>query len=167
MTHAKALEAIHTLSSLATDIAPTVPPFSYSDQIPMTPYNAAPALVVWLYLVTNPQFLQILDTAPDYDFVLPPGQPRIVVNTVQEIATATNLTVPAVGAILDSYRKPDPTLQSQFDVKQTFRNVAKTFQSFAASSLYPRTNCPGDGTAMLNLAENGATVDPQATSFPA
>ena len=166
VTHAKALEALHTFSSLATKIKPTIPPFAYNALTPMTPQNSAPALVVWLFLVTNPQFLQILD-APPNDFVAPAaGQPSLVVST-QDIATATNLTVSAVSAILDAYRNPDPALRAQFDVKQSFRNVASTFQSFALNFNYPRPNCPGDGTAMVNLAEGGASVDPNATGFPA
>jgi len=160
----QALEALHVFSTLATAAQDTYPPFSYGSAGPgaklspnifqMTPTNSRPALVVWLFLVTNPKFLnQLIDPQP--------GDPLVSTAT---IAQATNLTVPTVQAILDIYinSSPDPTVDN--NLRQSFERVTAAFQDYAASAGYGGGNCPGNGGwTIIGLAQEGATVDPTAT----
>ena len=131
-----------------------IPPFAYGKvppAFPMTDGNSLPGLVVWLFLVTNPDFLYTLD-APNGDQSLVP---------VDQIAAATNLTQEAVNAILDKYRKR---------VKGTtnhFMAVAETFQQLAQDNGYPIGNCPGKSGSIIGLALKGAAVDPNAKDAPA
>lgn len=129
-------------------ISPAVhPPFTYGEQYPMTPGNAAPGLAVWLFLVTNPDYLDVLDKVEGSDPSLIP---------VKKIAEATNLTVEGVQSILDIYSKDNVNYDA-------FRQVASSFQVYARNSGYDDTHCPGGPMAILELAKRGVSVDPAAT----
>jgi hypothetical protein len=175
VTPAKALDALHVFTSLATALSTQSQParFAYKSGAAaddptyseMSFFNSLPALVVWLFLVTNPDYLAELDTDPDFttnsNFV-----------TVEQIAAAANLLPEAVVAILNVYSRPDPTLSAdeQASLKQSFKDVAQAFDSFTQglSKNWPvGAHCPGYGTAMRQLAAQGAIVDPKATDFPA
>ena len=145
-----ALRALHTFSSLALGTEDgQYPPFSYGttapNQFPLTKNNCLPALVVWLFLVTNIDYLNALDG----------NEPGAMVS-VSQIAQATNLTEGAVNTILDAYRK------ASGDSKAGFVLVNKAFQNLAGLSGYVGGNCPDTGHAMLQLAEQGASVNPNS-----
>ena len=125
-------------------------PFQYgltedpaNNTYPLRPGNAAPALVVWLFLVTQPDFL----SKP-----LP----------VDLIAQYTNLQPGTVQSILDSYLTADqPT-------KTSFTNVCDAFQDLCKrmNLTYLPGQCPHDHLPMLWLAYQGAQVDPAAKNLP-
>lgn len=151
---------------------PPVPPFCYgptAPNFPMTTGNSIPAMVVWLFLVTNPQFLIALDPAPE-GAEAPVGllnaikqaRPRGKLSTkttavtvpVQDIADATNLTADCVRDILAIFSK-----NSNDQKKQAFYTVAGAFQDYSS---YQPSNCPGRPAPILQLAKSGAAVDPNA-----
>lgn len=156
------MQALHTFSALALANASLAKPpkWEYGKTSPafkMTPGNAAPALVVWLFLVTNPMYLQLLDTDNTFD------DPATVVN-ISDISDATNLTVDGVQAILNAYVNPalaGGTLTAAA-IQNAFKTVASAFQAFAEGAAYlPGHHCPDDGKiAMLGLANSGANVHP-------
>jgi hypothetical protein len=152
VSHAQAVEALRVITTMASNIAPAYPPFAYGSPYPMTPGNAAPALIVWLFLVTNPDYLDALDTPAASTSGLVP---------VQQIAAATNLTEACVQSILGVYTSnPASKYQPYY---QSFRNVATAFQVFAADAQYTAGHCPGGAMPIVTLAQNGASVDPAAT----
>jgi hypothetical protein len=146
VTQAQSIEALRVMSTLASQIPESFPPFAYGapPNFAMTPGNALPALVVWLFLVTNPEFLATLEGSPQ---AIPGNVP------VDEIAAAVNLTPACVNEILAVYTPSN---------NQHFRAVAAAFQAYATQSLYTRPNCPGGPAAMIQLATKGAAVDPNA-----
>lgn len=126
-------------------------PFQYgptedeeSNTYPLVPANAAPALIVWLFLVTQPSFLK--EAADPNSSVVP----------VDKIAQFTNLKPEAVSAILNSYLKAGKSL------KQSFMDVSNAFQNLCADNndSYLPNECPHDSAPMLWLAYHGATVIP-------
>jgi hypothetical protein len=146
VTHSQALDAIRVLSTLASGIPTAAPPaaFAYADtdnpsvnEYAMTSANALPALVVWLFLVTNPDFLNQVGT---------PTFP------IADIAKATNLTPAGVNYVLSAYTRSP--------VKPSFMDVANQFQTL--SLLYRPTNCPKSFDDILGLAGPAATIDPSA-----
>jgi hypothetical protein len=151
VNHSQAIEAIRVMSSMAATIPQSFPPFEYGfnpGQFPMSEGNSLPTFAVFLYLVTNPDFLYELDQNL--------ATPVLVVP--QDIAAATNLTVDQVNKILDIYRKAPANAQT------AFRTVGSQLQGFIAPiSLYPRTNCPQNPGTLQTLAISGVTVDPSAT----
>jgi hypothetical protein len=151
VSHTQAIEAIRVMSSMAATIPPSFPPFEYGlnpGQFPMSESNSLPTFIVFLYLVTNPDFLDELDANP--------AKPVLVVP--DDIAAATNLTVAQVNRILDIYRNADTDV-----VQPNFRAVGSQLQGFINTiSIYPRTNCPQNGGTLQTLAINGAAVDPSA-----
>jgi hypothetical protein len=151
VSHSQAIEAIRVMSSMAATIPPSFPPFEYGlnpGQFPMSESNSLPTFIVFLYLVTNPDFLDELDTKP--------ATPVLVVP--EDIATATNLTVAQVNRILDIYRNADADV-----LQPNFRAVGSQLQAFIRPiSIYPRTNCPQNPGTLQALAINGVAVDPNA-----
>jgi hypothetical protein len=142
---------------------PANPPFAYGSQTPdtvnqiypMTPGNAAPALIVWLYLVTQNDTLDELERVndPNGDF-----NPDLI--PIDEIARLTNLTTDTVRAILAVY------IQDDVAFRPAWRHVVNAFQAFSqahAPNWHP-DDCPKGG--ILSLAVNGAIVDPNALVPP-
>ena len=135
------------------------PPFQYgpttdptTQTYPLNPGNAAPALVVWLFLVTQPDFLT---------YLLDPKQGTPV--QVDEIAQYTNLQPSAVGSILDSFRSANQQRQSSFnDVSTAFQDLCAAY-----NASYLPGQCPHDEKPMLWLAYRGTQVDPAAQVIPA
>lgn len=117
----------------------------------MTPGNVPPALIVWLYLVSEFKFLQELDAVGD-----PNGDFSNSEFPFDEIVQATNLKPEAVRKILGSYINDAPTQKS------AWTHVVAKFQALSEETtdiaLWTRDNCPGGG--ILGLAANGALVDP-------
>jgi len=142
--------------------APSSPPFTYGKQaadsvkriFPMTPGNAAPSLVVWMYLVTADNFLDELEKVnnKDGDF-----DPEII--PIDDIAKHTHLTTDTVRAILDVYIQ-DVTS------RPAWRHVVSMFQAFSGKNnpTWHPDDCPKG--AILSLAVNGAIVDPNAPVPP-
>ncbi len=163
VTAAKALEALHTLTSLAVPQPAKPEPFEYgaaTGQFPMTDFNAPPSLIVWLFLVTNPDYLAQLDTAPFDGF-------NIV--STEDMANATNMKPAAVDSILDVYRRngANNLPQTAITVQDAFMAVAQQFDNFTKTLGYPRPpHCLGRGDALIQLANHGSLVDPAAKAFP-
>ena len=148
------------MTSSLSNSAPS--PFSYGNlaadpvnrTYPMTPGNAAPSLVVWMYLVTADNFLDELDKVNDKngDF-----DPDII--PIDDIAKHTNLTSETVREILDVYI---------LDVasRMAWRHVAGKFQEYSAlhSPAWHPNDCPQG--AILSLAVSGAKVVPEALVPP-
>jgi hypothetical protein len=143
--------------------ASTYPQFSYGVQLdaannvfPMVPQNSAPALLVWLTLVTSVDFLNALDRAQ--------GTNPDLVNA-DDFSKATNLSSDTVNKIFDRYRNATPAL------KMAHLAIADSFNAFARDSGYDRSNCP-NGQAengvqstlgkdvLMTLATTGAAVNP-------
>lgn len=129
---------------------PNNPPFTYGPtSIPannvftMSSANSLPALVVWLFLVTNPDFQGALQPGGDVSIV-----------PVSEIAKATNLSEQSVNAILDCYKAAPAALKSSFE------DVADAFTTFAKGAGYTRTNCPTASEYILKLSGPAAEIDP-------
>jgi hypothetical protein len=160
------VRALHTFTSLAADNGqPQYPPFSYGplgddgrpaypNQFPLTKDNCLPALVVWLFLVTNPVYLNVLEGVITVD----PEDPQMV--TIAQIAQATNLTEQGVQAILNVFidSSKDPAVDK--NLRMSFRRVNQAFQDLANLAGYVGGTCPDDGKAMLRLAQDGASVIP-------
>jgi hypothetical protein len=146
-----------------TPVVPPNPPFSFSNQTadtvkhiyPMTPGNTAPALIVWLYLVTQNNWLDELDRVKD-----PTGEFNPDLIPIDEIAKHTNLTADTVRAILAVY------IEDDLASRPAWRHVVSKFQEFAwmhTVSWHP-DDCPKGG--ILSLAVNGAIVDAKALVPP-
>jgi hypothetical protein len=160
------LRALHTFTSLAGGTGNAqYPPFSYGpfddegrpiypNQFPITKDNCLPALVVWLFLVTNPVYLDVLDGAIAID----PENPQMV--SISQIAQATNLTEAGVQAILNVYINSSKKPSDDNNLRLSFRRVNSAFQDLADLAGYVGGTCPDAGQAMLRLAEDGASVDP-------
>ena len=143
--------------------APSSPPFSYGNQaadpvnriFPMTPGNAAPSLIVWMYLVTANNFLDELERVHnkngDFD-------PEII--PIDDIAKHTHLTTDMVRAILDVFTS------DAIEFRSAWRHVVEMFQGFSKghNPAWQPNDCPKG--AILSLAVNGATVDPNAPVPP-
>jgi hypothetical protein len=135
----------------------TTPPFQYglkddpaTQTYTLVPSTAPPALVVWLFLVTQADFLQ---EAANPDSTLVPRD---------QIARYTNLQRSAVDAILDAYVSAGPALQQSFnDVATAFQDLCKENNGF-----WEVGECPHDATPMLWLASHGAAVDPSVQPLP-
>ena len=123
-----------------------------SQTYPLNPGNAAPALVVWLFLVTQPDFLTYL-LDPESESTPVPAD---------KIAKYTNLQPDAVNSILDCFRKATQERQDSFN------DVSTAFQDFctAMNQGYQVNQCPHDELPMLWMAYKGAGVDPTAEALP-
>jgi hypothetical protein len=150
------------MTNSLSNSAPSSPPFSYGCQadpanriFPMTPGNAAPSLVVWMYLVTADDFLDELEKVNDKngDF-----DPEII--PIDDIAKHTHLTADTVRSILDVY------IQDAVEFRSAWRHVVSMFQAFSHGNnpAWHPNDCPKG--AILSLAVNGAIVDPDSPVPP-
>jgi len=161
------LETISFLANHANAVSANEagPPFAYASlpadagtqTYPMTPGNAAPALVVWLYLVTENTFLDELEKVGD-----PNGDFNEDNLPFTDIVNHTNLKPETVRSILACYINDTP------GNKAAWRHVADQFQAFAqantTNAIWRPDNCPGRG--ILTLAVNGAAVIPNSQVPP-
>ncbi len=112
---------------------------------PMTPENLAPALVVWLFLTTNPSWIvQFYSQQEDAH-----------TGSVKELADAVGLTEGSVQFILDR-AKDSNTRSAMKVVANAFQNIKDAFQG--AGSYHPI--CPPEGTDILKLAPSAWVTNP-------
>jgi hypothetical protein len=168
INNSDAIRALHTFTSLAVGTGQAQnPPFSYGpldgngnptapNQFPLTKDNCEPALVVWLFLVTNPVYLNVLDGAIPVD----PQNPQMI--PVPQIAQAVNLTENAVTDILNVYTKSSTNPKDDNNLRLSFRRVNQAFQDLANNAGYVAGTCPDSGQAMVTLAQTGALIDPNS-----
>jgi len=148
VTHSDALEAIRVVATLATSISTNrSEPFTYADvtnaanrEYAMTPANSLPGLVVWLLLVTNPDFINDIATGSS-------NFPK------SDIAKSLNLTEAGVDYILK------PLVNRDVATLQLFNKVANLFQTL---TFYRPPNCPRTYADVLRLAGPAAAIDPSA-----
>jgi len=123
---------------------------------PMSPNNLTPALVLWLFLTTNPAWPAILKKGgaiPDYYKVAPAS--------IEEIAERLGLTPGTVKAII----KLVTTGENAKEVIAAFKLVGKTFQRIkaqAASKGLYKPPCPPNASSILALAPSAWVTDPGA-----
>ncbi len=127
----------------------------------MNPGNAAPGLVVWLFLLTHPAFLAQIDAAKDDLDNLQLADSNNATITLAEIAEKTHLTAQTVKAILtESYLLPDASANERARKQAAFQTVASQFQNFASTVVdnWDEGNCPGI-EGLTGLALNGANIN--------
>ncbi len=159
------LDAISVLAGHASAVTGgNPPPFAYGKQgsaaenlFSMTPGNAPPALVVWLFMVTANNFLNELETPTD-----PNGSYNQDKLPFDEIVRYTNLTPDCVKSLFACYLNDDDVVG-----KPQWRHVVSQFQAFAQahSDGYDPDGCP-NGHGIFALAVNGAAVDPNSLVPP-
>lgn len=143
--------------------------FAYSDNpvaanntFSMTPGNAAPGLIVWLFLVTQNQFLKALSNPPGGDInevVFVDGSKNTM--TVAKLADIVNLTPAAVIAILDTFVQTGVADEIKQPIQAAFTTVAQHFQNFALASTMDWDECECPGLfGLTQLAQTGALVAP-------
>lgn len=121
---------------------------------PMTPHNQAPALVVWLFLTTNPDWIKLVAQDKENQYM----------RTVPQIAAAVGLTEGTVHFILNRVKNKK--------YKTAMLTVARAFQeikdAYQGSDAY-KPICPPNGGYLLKLAPCSWVPDPGAclpTSAP-
>jgi hypothetical protein len=142
-------------------------PFSYSDtpdnvnSFSMTPGNSAPALVVWLFMLTTKRFLPALQaSAADVTKIKFKDASGNTID-LNDISQITNLAREALVDLFNMYLLPNTTAQVRKSVQKAFGNVAAQFQAFATthSTNWDEDECPGV-IGLKQLAASGAPVDP-------
>jgi hypothetical protein len=145
-------------------------PFSYSNSpdnvttFSMTPGNSAPALVVWLFMLTAREFLKNLETAAAGDITklkfIDTGHNTI---DLAGISNITNLAPQAIIDLFDMYLLPNATDSVRQSTQQAFGQVVDPFQAFASKhkALWDEDDCPAIA-GLKQLAASGAIVDPIA-----
>lgn len=127
---------------------PASEPFQYGDpedgvSVAMSPGNSAPALIVWMFIVSNTQ-LQAL--------ILEDGLEALPLDC---ICKATNLTEEGVRTILR------PFIENKH-FQDACGLVAQLFQKTGG---YEHGNCVTPDT-LIHLAVHGAAVDPRSKIVP-
>ncbi|SNT35027.1 hypothetical protein SAMN05421770_10846 [Granulicella rosea] len=144
------------MSAFSYSSTPSAAQGSYA----MTTGNSAPAFLVWLFLVTQPAFIDALEgvTDPDGPFKLVFQDPKGSAISLEDLATLVNLTPESVRHILRvGYLKaPDRAA-----AKTAFTYASAQFESVVESvtPMYDPTECGRVGGLTL-LAKSGAAVNP-------
>ena len=125
---------------------------------PLLPGNAAPALVVWLFLVTDPSFLAEINRVQ----TTPGSAYNPAVLPIDSIAQYTNLTPDAVKSVFDSFATAGVLRQLGFqEVSSAFQDLAKQ-----NNPAWQPGDCPHGAAPMLSLAKQGASVNPSTATLP-
>jgi len=145
--------------------AENLPPFYYTNTdpnppsgvpgYPMVPGNLSPALLVWLFLTTNPAWIPIIAG----------GGIDPAMGNLDGIAGSVGLTSGTVQWIFDLAKTPvDPTVTPVTIVADAMQIVGAAFQeikgAYSGPGSYVPPYCPRDGSQVLQLAKSLQVQNP-------